>query len=244
MSCFKTQERFNPFASIPTNGPRLISRVSIDPRRPVSAAAASFAAQEAGADLVLLTPGAVLLEPARAIHALREALGEEPVPLAAEMACASGDSAAAIVAAGADKVVLWTEAILNPALVGEVSRSLGSESTWVALGVNAIGPDVLEVLDGAGRKTGLDCVRWANRLASHGAGALILRPTPSMPSEALLELFSTWNNNNCALYVQRSGWSLQLIEALGADGVVADGALGCRILLEDDAFQVSTQPVS
>lgn len=77
--------------------------------------------------------------------------------------------------AGADKVSINTAAVDNPALVAEAARRFGSQAIVVAVDAKAKGPGRWEVYTHGGRKaTGLDAVEWAARMASLGAGEILL----------------------------------------------------------------------
>jgi cyclase len=77
--------------------------------------------------------------------------------------------------AGADKVSINTAAVDNPALVAEAARRFGSQAIVVAVDAKANGKGRWEVYTHGGRKaTGLDAVEWAARMASLGAGEILL----------------------------------------------------------------------
>jgi cyclase len=77
--------------------------------------------------------------------------------------------------AGADKVSINTAAVDNPALVAEAARRFGSQAIVVAVDAKANGKGGWEVYTHGGRKaTGLDAVQWAARMASTGAGEILL----------------------------------------------------------------------
>jgi imidazole glycerol-phosphate synthase subunit HisF len=76
--------------------------------------------------------------------------------------------------AGADKVSINTAAVHNPGLVGEASGIVGAQCIVVAIDAKLNG-DHWEVYTHGGRKaTGLDAVRWAERMTAAGAGEILL----------------------------------------------------------------------
>ena len=76
--------------------------------------------------------------------------------------------------AGADKVSINTAAVQHPELVGEASGIVGAQCIVVAIDAKRSG-DRWEVYTHGGRKpTGLDAVRWAQRMAAAGAGEILL----------------------------------------------------------------------
>jgi imidazole glycerol-phosphate synthase subunit HisF len=77
--------------------------------------------------------------------------------------------------AGADKVSINTAAVDNPSLVAEAARRFGSQAIVVAVDAKSAAPGRWEVYTHGGRKpTGLDAVQWAVRMASLGAGEILL----------------------------------------------------------------------
>ena len=76
--------------------------------------------------------------------------------------------------AGADKVSINTAAVQNPELVREASGIVGAQCIVVAIDAKRNG-DHWEVYTHGGRKgTGLDAVRWAERMTAAGAGEILL----------------------------------------------------------------------
>jgi len=76
--------------------------------------------------------------------------------------------------AGADKVSINTAAVQNPELVREASGIVGAQCIVVAIDAKRSG-DHWEVYTHGGRKaTGLDAVRWAERMTAAGAGEILL----------------------------------------------------------------------
>ncbi|MBM3573927.1 MAG: imidazole glycerol phosphate synthase subunit HisF [Alphaproteobacteria bacterium] len=77
--------------------------------------------------------------------------------------------------AGADKVSINTAAVERPELVKEGAEKFGAQCIVVAIDARAAGPGRWEVFTHGGRKpTGLDAVQWARRMASLGAGEILL----------------------------------------------------------------------
>lgn len=77
--------------------------------------------------------------------------------------------------AGADKISLNTSAVSNPQLVFDASQKHGSQCIVVAIDAKQVAPGKWEVFTHGGRNaTGLDAVEWARKMASLGAGELLL----------------------------------------------------------------------
>ena len=77
--------------------------------------------------------------------------------------------------AGADKVSINTAAVATPEFVRDAAEKFGSQCIVVAIDAKAAGPGAWEVFTHGGRNpTGLDAVEWARRMASYGAGEILL----------------------------------------------------------------------
>ncbi len=77
--------------------------------------------------------------------------------------------------AGADKVSINTAAVITPEFVRDAAEKFGSQCIVVAIDAKASSPDKWEVFTHGGRNpTGLDAVEWAKRMASYGAGEILL----------------------------------------------------------------------
>jgi cyclase len=76
--------------------------------------------------------------------------------------------------AGADKVAINTAAIIEPTLVQQAAERFGSQCIVVAIDAKAVG-DHWEIFTHGGRKkTGLDAIKWAQKMAAYGAGEILL----------------------------------------------------------------------
>ncbi|MCE7886531.1 MAG: imidazole glycerol phosphate synthase subunit HisF [Alphaproteobacteria bacterium PRO2] len=81
--------------------------------------------------------------------------------------------------AGADKVSINSAAVKNPEFVREAATKCGSQCIVVAIdakeSLNVGGNGGWEVFTHGGRQgTGLDAVKWAQRMAEYGAGEILL----------------------------------------------------------------------
>jgi cyclase len=81
--------------------------------------------------------------------------------------------------AGADKVGINSAAITNPEFVREAAEKFGSQCIVVAIDAKRVSPggdaDKWEIFTHGGRKpTGIDAVEWAKKMASYGAGEILL----------------------------------------------------------------------
>ena len=77
--------------------------------------------------------------------------------------------------AGADKAAINTAAVARPELVREAAEKFGSQCIVVAIDAKQTGAGTWEVFTHGGRRaTGVDAIEWAKRMASYGAGEILL----------------------------------------------------------------------
>ena len=119
--------------------------------------------------------------------------------------------------AGADKVSINTAAVNRPEVVAEAAAKVGSQCIVVAIDAKQTGPGQWHVFTHGGRHdTGLDAIEWAVRIASLGAGEILLT---SMDRDGT-----------------RAGFDLELTRAV-ADAVpvpvIASGGVGSLAHLAD-----------
>jgi len=76
--------------------------------------------------------------------------------------------------AGADKVSINTAAVQSPRLVAEASAVVGAQCVVLAIDAKRAGERWEVYTHGGRRATGLDAVRWAERMAAAGAGEILL----------------------------------------------------------------------
>jgi cyclase len=77
--------------------------------------------------------------------------------------------------AGADKVSINTAAVHNPDFVREAAEKFGSQCIVVAVDAKSVGPGKFEIFTHGGRKpTGIDVVKWSQRMCELGAGEILL----------------------------------------------------------------------
>ena len=77
--------------------------------------------------------------------------------------------------AGADKVSINTAAVCEPEFVKRAAGKFGSQCIVVAVDAKQVAEKRWEIFTHGGRKrTGLDAVEWAIRMASYGAGEILL----------------------------------------------------------------------
>jgi cyclase len=97
------------------------------------------------------------------------------IPLTVGGGVRSTDDIRKLLLAGADKASINSAAVAEPALVSRAAEAFGSQCIVVAVDAKRVGEGRWEVFTHGGRKpTGLDAVEWAQRMASLGAGEILL----------------------------------------------------------------------
>jgi cyclase len=89
----------------------------------------------------------------------------------------STEDVRALLLAGADKVGINSAAVSRPELVAEAAEKFGAQCIVVAIDARAshTTPSGFEVYTHGGRNaTGIDAVAWAERMATSGAGELLV----------------------------------------------------------------------
>lgn len=85
------------------------------------------------------------------------------------------DDVRKLLLAGADKVSINTAAVKRPEFVKEASEKFGAQCIVVAIDAKSTGPNSFEIFTHGGRNTtGIDAVKWAQRMEEYGAGEILL----------------------------------------------------------------------
>ena len=177
---------------------------------PVACARAYCAA---GADeLAMLDITATIENRATMLDVVKRVAAVTTIPFTVGGGIRDVASAAAVIAAGANKVSTSSAAFRNPKVIPEMIRELGADKVTVAIDVdrNASLPSGYEVfIDGGHTATGADALDWAKRVAGYGARCIL--PTSKATDGA------------------RTGFDLPLIRMIAAATqaeVVASGGAG------------------
>jgi cyclase len=110
------------------------------------------------------------------IDVLHRAADELFIPLTVGGGVRTGDDIKALLRAGADKVSVNTQAVLNPDLIAEGADRFGSQCIVLSMDVlwNAE-REFYEIVTHGGRKrTGMEALEWAARGVELGAGELVV----------------------------------------------------------------------
>jgi len=113
------------------------------------------------------------------VHVVEEVANEVFIPLTVGGGIREVSDVRRMLNAGADKVGINTAAVFNPDFVREASDKVGSQCIVVAIDAKKVSgegePLRWEIFTHGGRKpTGLDAIEWAEKMASYGAGEILL----------------------------------------------------------------------
>jgi imidazole glycerol phosphate synthase glutamine amidotransferase subunit len=128
------------------------------------------------------------------VDLLRRTSREVFIPITAGGGVRSVEDAAALLAAGADKIAVNTAALERPELITELAEFFGSQCVVASIQARRTAPDAWEAMGEAGReRTGRDVAEWIDQLQRLGAGELLLTSvdqdgTCAGPDQPLLEM--------------------------------------------------------
>ena len=81
----------------------------------------------------------------------------------------------ALLSSGADKVSINTAAVTNPTIIGDASKTFGSQCIVVAIDAKKTSDNNCEIFTHGGRKsTGINAIQFAVKATKFGAGELLL----------------------------------------------------------------------
>jgi cyclase len=132
--------------------------------------------EEQGADeIVFLDVGASPKGKGTMIKVVRRTAEKISIPLTVGGGIRTIDEIAVILKAGADKVSVNTAAVKNPILVKKGAEKFGTQCIVVAIDAKRVKPKSWEVYIVGGREpTGIDAVKWAEKVEKLGAGEILL----------------------------------------------------------------------
>ncbi|MBU2665710.1 imidazole glycerol phosphate synthase subunit HisF [Actinoplanes bogorensis] len=156
---------------------------------PVELAAAY---DEAGADeLTFLDVTASSDDRGTMLDVVRRTAESVFIPLTVGGGVRSAGNVDVLLRAGADKVGVNTAAIARPALIEEIATRFGNQVLVLSLDVrrSAGQPSGWEVTTHGGRRSaGLDAIEWAERVATLGAGEILLNSMDADGTKAGFDL--------------------------------------------------------
>lgn len=124
---------------------------------------------------------------------LRRTSKEVFIPITAGGGVRSVQDAAALLAAGADKIAVNTAFLQRPGLISELAEAFGSQCVVASIQARRTMPGAWEAMGEAGReRTGRDVLEWIDQLQQLGAGELLVTSvdqdgTCAGPDQPLLE---------------------------------------------------------
>jgi imidazole glycerol-phosphate synthase subunit HisF len=132
---------------------------------------------DSGADeIVLLDISAAHERRATLLNSVRRAARQLFIPFTVGGGIRSVDDAAAVFAAGADKISINSAAIADPTVMTRIAEKFGSQAVVVAIDAKrSVTGSGWQVFTHGGRQaSGRDAVAWAQEAASRGAGEILL----------------------------------------------------------------------
>jgi imidazole glycerol-phosphate synthase subunit HisF len=110
------------------------------------------------------------------LEVLHRTAGEVFIPLTVGGGVRSTDQMRDLLRAGADKISINTQAVLNPALIAEGADRFGSQCIVLSMDVlwNAEREFYEIVTHGGRRRTGMEALDWARQGVELGAGELVV----------------------------------------------------------------------
>ncbi len=108
-------------------------------------------------------------------HVVEAVAGQVFIPLTVGGGVRTLEDVRTLLTAGADKVGINTAAVTHPEFVREAAQRFGSQCIVVAIDAKQVADARWEIFTHGGRKkTGLDTVAWAKKMAEYGAGEILL----------------------------------------------------------------------
>ncbi len=113
------------------------------------------------------------------VHTVEKIASEVFIPLTVGGGIRTVEDIRTMLNAGADKVGINSAAVFNPEFVKQASDRFGAQCIVVAIDAKRVSEDgepaSWEIFTHGGRKpTGIDAVQWADRMATYGAGEILL----------------------------------------------------------------------
>ncbi len=165
-------------ACLDVNGGRVVKGVQFtDLRDAGDPAELARAHANSGADeIVLLDISATHEQRATLLDTVARTAKQLFIPFTVGGGIRTLDDAAAVFAAGADKISLNSAALADPALISRIAERFGSQAVVVAIDAKRLeGASGWEAFTHGGRKTsGKDAMEWARQAEDFGAGEILL----------------------------------------------------------------------
>jgi cyclase len=113
------------------------------------------------------------------VHTVEKIASEVFIPLTVGGGIRTVDDIRTMLNAGADKVGINSAAVFNPEFVRQASERFGAQCIVVAIDAKKVSDaseeNRWEIFTHGGRKsTGINAIQWAKKMASYGAGEILL----------------------------------------------------------------------
>ena len=143
-----------------------------------------------GADeLIYLDTVASLYQRHNLLEIVKEASQNIFIPLTAGGGVRTIEDIRALLAAGAEKVVINTAVTKNPQLIRTAAKTFGSQCIVISIEAKKTGDGTWEAYTDNGRQsTGLDVIKWAKKAQALGAGEILLTSVDREGTEQGLDL--------------------------------------------------------
>jgi cyclase len=129
----------------------------------------------AGADeIVLLDISATREKRATLLDTVQRAARDLFIPFTVGGGIRTLEDAAAVFAAGADKVSINSAALGEPSLITRIAEKFGSQAVVVAIDAKRVGSAWTAFTQGGRMATGRDALMWAQEAEARGAGEILL----------------------------------------------------------------------
>jgi imidazole glycerol phosphate synthase glutamine amidotransferase subunit len=164
-------------ARLDIKGSRLIKGIRFEGLRVLGdPCEAALRYAEAGADELLYVDAVASLYGRNGLaDLLRRTSREVFIPITAGGGVRGVADAAALLAAGADKIAVNTAALQRPELITELAEAFGSQCVVSSIQARRTGPGAWEAMAEAGReRSGQEVLAWIDRLQKLGAGEILL----------------------------------------------------------------------
>lgn len=164
-------------ARLDIKGPNLVKGISFEGLRVLGKPElfAKLYYQEGADELIYIDAVASLYGRNSLLDVVRATASEIFIPLTVGGGLRSLEDIRAVLRAGADKVSLNTAAVARPELIAEAARAFGSSTIVVSVEAYRHPDGRYEAYVDYGREaTGVDALEWAAKVASLGAGEILL----------------------------------------------------------------------
>jgi len=130
---------------------------------------------DSGADeIVLLDISATHENRATLLDTVRRTARQLFIPFTVGGGIRKLEDAAAVFAAGADKISINSAALADPKLITQIAERFGSQAVVVAIDAKRVGSSWQTFTHGGRTSSGLDAIAWAREAEEYGAGEILL----------------------------------------------------------------------